>query len=116
MSGAQPYEVLYLGWGVARHPRHGDTAQATRVPGEIPPITVTRAATASAAKTGAGEREGAGSSASFMYKNGHAHIEKRRNDAASYRQDRQRDMAGTHHAQDYIEFGREPCRRRNAGQ
>src|SRR5438876_10890242 len=46
---------------------HGDTAQAARVPGAMPPITVTNAATASAANTGAGKRDGAGSSASFMY-------------------------------------------------
>src|SRR5437870_4778540 len=46
---------------------HGDTAQAARVPGAMPPITVTKAATASAANTGAGKRDGAGSSASFMY-------------------------------------------------
>ncbi len=46
---------------------HGDTAQRARLPGEIPPIKVTRAATASAAKTATGKRDGAGSRGSFMY-------------------------------------------------
>src|SRR5262245_63604305 len=46
---------------------HGDTAQSAKLPGVIPPIKVTSAATASAAKTAFGKCEGAGSCASFMY-------------------------------------------------
>ena len=46
---------------------HGATAQGVRMPGKIPPITVTKAATASAADTANGQREGCGSCGSFMY-------------------------------------------------
>ena len=45
----------------------GDTAQVARLPGTIPPTTVTNAAVASAANTAAGTRDGAGSCASLMY-------------------------------------------------
>src|SRR5260370_32312448 len=49
--------------GTTTHRRdHGDTAQGARLPGEIPPIKVTSAATASAAYTAAGKCGGAGSS------------------------------------------------------
>src|SRR5262249_16507885 len=46
---------------------HGDTTQRARLPGEIPPIKVTSAATASAADTAAGKRDGAGSWGPLMY-------------------------------------------------
>ncbi len=49
------------------HWSHGDTAQNVRLPGEIPPIKVTSAATASAANTVIGKGDGAGSCGSFMY-------------------------------------------------
>src|SRR5262245_50951323 len=48
---------------------YGDTAQAARLPGEIPPIRVTNAATSRAAKTGAEKRRGADSCGSLMYMN-----------------------------------------------
>ena len=45
---------------------HGATAQDMRLAGEMPPIRVTSAATASAADTATGQRDGAGSSGSLM--------------------------------------------------
>src|SRR5260370_30446181 len=45
----------------------GPTAQRAMLPGEIPPIRVTSAATASAAYTAFGKGDGAGSRGGFMY-------------------------------------------------
>src|SRR5260370_10642896 len=53
---------------VLEHRRHhGDTAQRARLPGEIPPISVTSAATARAANTAAGKRDCGGSLGPLTY-------------------------------------------------
>src|SRR5215831_8138627 len=46
---------------------HVATVHRARLPGEIPPISVPKAANASAADTAAGTRDTAGSSGAFMY-------------------------------------------------
>src|SRR5215831_9894082 len=46
---------------------HGDTVQDARLPGAIPPIKVTSAATANPAKVAARRRNGSGSSGLYMY-------------------------------------------------